>query len=161
MPDKSYTQDKFNGTCDLTLCLSQEETRKWRSMSQEKRKEILTEFSQMIVGGQLPRAPVTLSEARMPVGRDVASRSAAKAAEPKFTGKVKTVYETIRNTGTVGLTDEEGQELLVMSGNSYRPARRSLVKLGLVDKNGEFRDTRAGNNANVWVAIATPADVGV
>ena len=106
-------------------------------------------------------AATSLNQAVMPTGISETSRAAAKKAKPKFAGKVKTVYEAISRAERLGLTDEEAQELLVMSGNSYRPARRALVKLGLVDKSGEHRLTRAGNNANIWVVIAKPADVGV
>ncbi len=155
MPDKTITQDKFNGTCDVTFTLTQEETRKWHALSQAQRKSLSERFGEMIGVRKSPR----LADAIQPIGRDSASKEAAQKAQPKFTGKVRKVYETIRNTVDLGLTDEEGQELLAMSGNSYRPARRALVQLGLVSKNGEFRLTRAQNKANVWVVIAQPSDL--
>ena len=160
MPERIITQDKFNGTCDLTLTLSQEETRLWRQSTPAKRTEIMLNFSNSL-GSELPSIATSLNQAVMPTGISETSRAAAKKAQPKFAGKVKTVYEAISRAERLGLTDEEAQQLLVMSGNSYRPARRALVKLGLVDKSGEHRLTRAGNNANIWVVIAKPADVGV
>jgi len=156
MPDRIVTQDKFNGTCDVTLTLNQEETRAWRNLTQAQRKSLTDRFAELLGGRAAPR----LADATMPVGKDSMSQEAAKKAAPKFSGKVKTVFDTIHNTASLGLTDEEGQEILVMSGNSYRPARRALVKLGLVAKSGEYRLTRAGNNANVWITIATPSDIG-
>lgn len=160
MPDKTVTQDKFNGTCDITMTLSVEETRLWRNMTSASRQALVGKFTELL-GAELPEIQAALSQAIIPVGADEASKEAAKKAKPKFAGKAKTIYEAIANTTSIGLTDEEGQELLVMSGNSYRPARRALVKLGLVNKSGEFRQTRAGNRANAWVAIAKPSDLGV
>lgn len=160
MPEKTTTQDKFDGTCDITLALSREETRLWKSMPHAARQGLVGKFAELL-GADLPEIQASLSQAIIPVGKDTASAEAARRAKPKFTGKVKKVYEVIASTGPLGLTDEEGQELMVISGNSYRPARRALVKLGLVDKSGEFRGTRAGNRANAWIAIAKPSDVGV
>jgi hypothetical protein len=37
-----------------------------------------------------------------------------------------------------------------MAGNSQRPARRKLVKVGIVEDSGETRLTRAGRKAIVW-----------
>jgi hypothetical protein len=49
-----------------------------------------------------------------------------------------------------GLTDEEGQELLEIEGNSYRPGRTALVAQGLVYDTGARRATNHEKPAAVW-----------
>jgi hypothetical protein len=182
MPEKTATQDKFNGTCDLIISLSVEETAAWRRMAPQQRQAFLTSLGENMTGtvpppevvgllrnrpmfrhdiGALaihPHAPQRIADAVQPVGRDPASRKAAKRAKPKFTAQVRRVYHAIETAGEDGLTDEEGQERMVISGNSYRPARGALVKLGLVARSGTFRATRAGNNANIWITISEPPE---
>ena len=154
MPEKTATQDKFNGTCDLIISLSVEETAAWRRMTPQRRQALLTRMGENLTG----TAPRRIADAVQPVGRDPASREAAEKAKPKFTAQVRRVYHAIQAAGEEGLTDEEGQEQMVISGNSYRPARGALVVLGLVARSGTFRATRAGNNANAWITIAEPPE---
>ncbi len=53
-----------------------------------------------------------------------------------------------------GLTDEEGQKLLGIDGNSYRPLRVDLVRANLVVKSDKpKRRTDRGGRASVWVAV--------
>lgn len=49
-----------------------------------------------------------------------------------------------------GLTDEEGQALTGMAGNSWRPCRVCLVELGYVTETAVRRTTMAGRPAIVW-----------
>lgn len=49
-----------------------------------------------------------------------------------------------------GLTDEEGQEKYEIEGNSYRPMRVMLFRLGLVTDSGIRRRNRSGREAVVW-----------
>lgn len=51
---------------------------------------------------------------------------------------------------TYGLTDQEGQDAYEIEGNSYRPMRVTLFKLGLVEDSGERRKNRSGRDAVVW-----------
>lgn len=49
-----------------------------------------------------------------------------------------------------GLTDEEGQSLTGLSGNSWRPCRVCLVELGHVTETPARRATMSGRPAIVW-----------
>ncbi len=53
-----------------------------------------------------------------------------------------------------GATDEEAQELLMMSPNTQRPRRVELVRAGLVRDSGRTRKTRSGRKAVVWEATS-------
>jgi hypothetical protein len=48
-----------------------------------------------------------------------------------------------------GLTDEQQQDFLNLAGNSQRPRRRELEKLGLIRPLGT-RSTRSGREARIW-----------
>jgi hypothetical protein len=139
MPEKVTTQEKFSGASDLILGLTVEEAQGWRRMPPAMRQRMTTEFGRKLVGGQDPLARI--EDAVQPIGRNEASQAAIARAED------------------FGVTDEEGQEDLAMSGNSYRPARVALVKLGMVAPSGDFRDTRAGNKANAWVSLVNPVNL--
>jgi hypothetical protein len=52
-----------------------------------------------------------------------------------------------------GLTDEEGQEMLQMKGNTYRPRRVELQEIGLVVDSKHTRKTQAKREAVVWLAV--------
>ncbi len=56
--------------------------------------------------------------------------------------------------GDTGATDEQLQLALDMTGNTERPRRKELQKLGLVVDSGQVRQTKSGRTAVVWVAIA-------
>jgi hypothetical protein len=155
MPDKTATQDKFNGTCDLIISLTTEETRGWRTMTPKQRQSLVKKWGEMLTG----KSASKIADLVQPFGRDEASRAAADNAAPKFTKQALRVYHAIKNAGEIGLTDEEGQEIMVMSGNSYRPARVALSKGNIVARSGQFRPTRSGNKANVWITIADPPDL--
>ena len=58
------------------------------------------------------------------------------------------VLEAIQNSN--GLTDEEGQERLNLSGNTYRPRRSSLADKGLVRDSGDRRTNSSGRKAASW-----------
>ena len=90
-----------------------------------------------------------------PIGKDPMSKEAANDSVVSFTTNAKQVLSHIFSTKE-GVTDEEGQDTLGLAGNSYRPARGALVKLGFVMKSGGTRKTHSGSSANVWVAIMSP-----
>jgi predicted HTH transcriptional regulator len=77
------------------------------------------------------------------------SQSAAIKAYPKSGSKRQKIYNAIKLFG--GMTDEELERKLEMSGNTVRPSRVSLVRDELVKDSGRTRLTVAGNDAIVWV----------
>lgn len=140
-------QEKFNGEGDLILSLPQQDAQAWRLRKKHERAAILDKLSELIRG--TGAAVETSSE----------NENETKENLPSFTGLTKRLYFHIKATGDHGMTDEEGQRMLRINGNSYRPARRSLVKLGLVDKSGFKRKTVSGVLANAWVSIAEPSSL--
>lgn len=52
-----------------------------------------------------------------------------------------------------GLTDEQIQANLGISGNTSRPRRGELVKLGLVRDSGRRGKTSSGRNAIIWEIV--------
>lgn len=56
-----------------------------------------------------------------------------------------------------GLTDEEGQALTGVAGNSWRPCRLCLVEFGYVADTEIRRTTMAGRPATVWAV--TPSGI--
>lgn len=77
------------------------------------------------------------------------SREAAERVQPIFRGMTLRVYRAILACPE-GITDQELQVALRMSGNSERPCRIALVKSGRVRDSGRRRRTKSGNNAVVW-----------
>lgn len=53
-----------------------------------------------------------------------------------------------------GVTDEEGQEYMAMTGNTYRPRRRELELSGYIKRSSLRRGTSAGRYAYAYVATA-------
>lgn len=97
-----------------------------------------------------PPSDAELLQAR-PIGKDPMSKKAAEDSVVTFTTRSKQVLTHIHST-IGGVTDEEGQDTLDIPGNSYRPARVTLVKLGFVEKSGRTRKTHTGSSASVWVS---------
>lgn len=77
------------------------------------------------------------------------SAAAVIKAYPKTGTKRAQVFNAIRLFN--GLTDEEIENTLTMSGNTVRPTRVSLVRDGLVMDSGQTRPTKSGNEAIVWM----------
>ena len=73
-----------------------------------------------------------------PVGKDPMSKEAADTSVATYTTQAKRVLKHIHSSSD-GVTDEEGQDQLGIPGNSYRPARVALVRLGFVEKSGKTR----------------------
>ena len=69
---------------------------------------------------------------------------------PRSGSKRQKIYNAIKLFG--GMTDEEIERTLEMSGNTVRPSRVSLVRDALVMDSGRTRKTISGNDAIVWVA---------
>lgn len=79
------------------------------------------------------------------------SQAAADAIRPNAATLRARVLEAIR-ARPEGLTDEEGQTVTGLEGNTYRPRRRELEKAGLVRLSLGTRLTRSGRAAAVWIA---------
>ena len=58
------------------------------------------------------------------------------------------IFEAIRDSHD-GLTDEQGQSLTGINGNTYRPRRGELQKMGYLYPEG-IRNTKSGRKAAVW-----------
>lgn len=97
--------------------------------------------------------PVGLSdpgELATVTGSQETSRLASFAALPRSGTQRRTVLAFIAQQRTRGCTDEEAQEALAMTGNTYRPRRGELARGGWIVRAGR-RLTRDGNDADVWV----------
>jgi len=88
--------------------------------------------------------------------RQVQSETSVEAAE-SITAKAGTlrleVLEFIQFSGDHGATDEQIQTCLKMNPSTQRPRRIELVRGGYVVDSGRTRQTAAGRNATVWVAV--------
>ncbi len=158
MAGRISTQMRFNGESILTIEMDADETRAWTRMNTAQRNNIV----QSLMGRLLGRTQHVPNLANVqPVGRDIASQEAAEAAKATYGQSCRRVLTAMHQAGELGLTDEEGQDLLSMTGNSYRPARVGLVKLGYAAKSGDFRLTRSGRRANVWIALIDPKQVAL
>jgi len=93
---------------------------------------------------EFPSVPTATSEA----AADAVNPVSAKVLREK-------VFQAIKDAPD-GLTDEEIQLLLDLSGNTQRPRRWELShKQGRIRTSGT-RETQAGRQANVWVANDFP-----
>lgn len=61
------------------------------------------------------------------------------------------IFKAIAEHGSHGLTDEEGQNLLLIDGSSYRPARKRLGDSGYIITMAT-RENSNGNQVKVWIA---------
>lgn len=77
------------------------------------------------------------------------SVEAALAIAPKFGEKVNSVLIFLSQQDG-GMTDQEAQVALSMSGDSYRPCRVTLADKGYVWDTGERRKTAHNRRAMVW-----------
>lgn len=85
------------------------------------------------------------------------SREAAAAIAPKF-GRMTNAVLLLIARNQDGLTDEEGQSLMRMEGNSYRPCRVTLADKGFVADTGQRRLTTHRKKAVVWAITAAGTD---
>lgn len=87
------------------------------------------------------------------------SRAAALSMVPKFKGLMLNLMRFFKARAELGMTDEEGQYMSGVNGNSYRPGRVKLAEYGLIHDTGLRRKTRSGNQAVVWAVTKKGADV--
>jgi hypothetical protein len=75
------------------------------------------------------------------------------------------VFEFIRQNGVNGATDQEGQAVLKIQAGAYAARRQELAgkakdsEWKYIVESGRTRLTERGNEAIVWVALATPVPV--
>lgn len=79
------------------------------------------------------------------------SVAAAMAALPRAGTQKNAILSIIRDAGAAGLTDEQIATLSGLDENTVRPRRVELAEEGWIHLSGEFRKTRHGNDAQVWV----------
>ncbi len=92
---------------------------------------------------------------KLPHNGTTTSKLAADSMRCSAGAQQQRVLECLQQAGDAGLTDEEIQRALDLSGNSERPRRSKLVELGLVRNTGLMRKTNSGHAAVVW-AVVTP-----
>ena len=78
------------------------------------------------------------------------SLAAQEAIQNAKTELQRKVYEYIFTCGEDGATDEEIQMGTGMNGNSERPRRQELEKLGVIFNTGLTRRTVRGRPAVIW-----------
>jgi len=78
------------------------------------------------------------------------SRASAAKSAPQFSDRLIEMLKFFDTYVERGLTDQEGQDILMMSGDSYRPIRVILAKHNLVADTGMTRKTQTGRSATVW-----------
>lgn len=90
---------------------------------------------------------------KLPHNGTSTSRLAAQSMRSLAGAQQQRVLECLQQAGNAGLTDEEIQRTLDLSGNSERPRRSKLVELGLVRNSGVMRLTNSGHAAVVWAVV--------
>lgn len=90
---------------------------------------------------------------KLPHNDTATSKLAAQSMRSLAGAQQQRVLECLQRAGDAGLTDEEIQRALDLSGNSERPRRSKLVELGLVRNSGIMRLTSSGHAAVVWAVV--------
>lgn len=86
------------------------------------------------------------------LGKRATSRAAAIRVYPE-TGSLRLkIYELLIRAGIKGVTDQEIESILRISGNSVRPLRKSLEVQGFVIDTGLTRKNANGNPCIIWRA---------
>ena len=73
-------------------------------------------------------------------------------AAPRMSSHKARVYQFIVDRGEHGATDQEIQNVLMMSGDTVRPTRGKLLKDGLIYDSGKTRKNENDNDCIVWVS---------
>ena len=81
------------------------------------------------------------------------SEAAARAqTDENRTTKKNRILAAIKGTGRDGLTDQAGQEITGIPGDTYRVRRGELFRENKIIKANRLRLTKSGNEAEVWIA---------
>lgn len=78
------------------------------------------------------------------------SRMAAESVMNKDTQRAR-ILRLIEQYSPVGLTDEALQTMTGLDGNTERPRRGELVKMGLIEPADKLGTTRTGRKAVAWM----------
>ncbi|RUL88171.1 hypothetical protein [Tautonia sociabilis] len=82
----------------------------------------------------------------------ITSDLAAALIEP-VSGQIRGyIYDYIISRGALGATSQEVEIALGIVAQTVTPRVLELRKMGMVCPSGEFRPTRSGRKAQVWVA---------
>jgi hypothetical protein len=84
-------------------------------------------------------------------GRNALSSQAADAFFLKSGSWRKLVFTYVSSQGVNGATDQEIQAYLDKSGDTIRPARKTLQDDKLIVDSGRTRKNAAGNDCTVWI----------
>jgi hypothetical protein len=91
-------------------------------------------------------------------GPDTSKRAALEVA-PRTGTQRRRVLDAIASASSGGLTDEQLQTRLGMSGDSERPRRVELVEGGWIKDSGLRRPSGSGQDSIVWeLARAVPKE---
>jgi hypothetical protein len=86
------------------------------------------------------------------------SRASAAQAAPRFNQRTLILLKSFRDRCPNGATDEEGQTINGLEGNSYRPMRVTLYRHGYINDSNERRTLKSGRKGAVWKITATGLD---
>jgi hypothetical protein len=75
------------------------------------------------------------------------SRESAAAVAPKFSERM---HQLLARFAIQAMTDLEGQRQTGTPGDSYRPMRVTLTKLGYLEDSGKTGLTDSGRKAVIW-----------
>lgn len=93
------------------------------------------------------------ADGREPSSNPDTSRAAAEAIAENATTLRASVYRFIRARRYGGATDDEVEQGMGLRHETASSRRRELVLTGHVRWSGEYRDTRRGRKARVWVTV--------
>lgn len=82
----------------------------------------------------------------------ITSDLAAAQIEPVSGHLRQIIYDFINSRGPLGATSQEVEIALGIVAQTVTPRVLELRKMGLICHSGEFRPTRSGRKAQVWVA---------
>lgn len=99
-----------------------------------------------------PERQIHADQLPIPFSNDTTSREAAESVREQLSRLRGRVLEAIVS-GPDGATDEEIQLYCALGGNTERPRRGELEKLGLIRDSGRTRRTASGRRAIVWVPV--------
>ena len=112
-----------------------------------------------------PRVPIRVMRFRhyglVKVGGGEFHQPANDMEEPELGTLCHAVLEYYRECRGRGSTDHEGQEAMHIPGDTWRPRRHDLLKMGLLTETLYKRPTPSGLKAKVFKAAEYVRDGGV
>jgi predicted ArsR family transcriptional regulator len=81
-------------------------------------------------------------------------QAAARQAAFFFAGTQRArIYDALQGAAPAGLTADELEHRLGLSGNAVRPRLLELAEMGAIKRTDRTRRTRSGALALLWVAV--------